>query len=849
MVRLAELTREQRSTLARSAGIADTDLFTREINRHDLETLAERPGDLLELAGYWKAHGKFASLAEMTNFGIFQKLTERDADRPDSGALSDIRAREGAERIAAALTLGKSVTLRVPSQDADPTLARNALDPADILPDWTAKERATLMRRGVFAPATYGRVRFHHRSTQEYLTAQWLRGMLARGCPLSQVTGLLFADPHGVRTAVPSMRPAAAWLALHDGSIRDELLEREPLVLMQHGDPASLPIPVRKRLLIVYAERQSAGDLTNENWDRRPFWMFADPALAPAVREAWARNTDPSFRIDLLSLVREGEITACVDLAHEGAFAADSDRYVRDASISAMSACSDHEGLLKFAAFMMSDLPTLAERDAAHFALHLFPKHLSRSDLIRLINESRPANRSSGEGFSLYIREFWARCPPGERAVFLEELAELCLTPPFRSVYNRVSARHRHLCSVLASPAADLVLDAQDRPVPVGVIKACAAIERSEERADQDDMQRLRDALRGKRDFHHQLFGFDVQEARRNRERDVTNYWHLALYGSQLWELSIEDAEWLISRLRDETSVDDRRVALSVIVRILGQEGLRARVEELRAMVAGVPELEEDLSRALTPPLPDPTDEEITEAERTAQVERDARVAANKQSWRDFLGQLRTDSSHLRDPDRLSNWKHSNDLYSLGRWLRGRTRKNWDEAARTWHLLAEVFGSDVAEAYRAGMKLLWRVTIPRAAEGGARESDQLMWTDRLSFYGIGLESDDSETWASRLTPDEAERAALHAVSVDEPSPKWIEALALAHPEGVRPIIKRQILSEWASSSSDARDFLHGIVTGGDAYLAGAANLIFDLVQQRPGTLNAYDKAVGACQGE
>ena len=137
IVRLADLNTAQRSALARWAGIAETDLFIREINRHGLATLTERPGDLLELAAYWKAYGKFASFAEMTEFAIGQKLAERDPHRPDASTLNESRIREGSERIAAALTLGKSLTLRIPGQEADPSLATGALDAADILPDWT----------------------------------------------------------------------------------------------------------------------------------------------------------------------------------------------------------------------------------------------------------------------------------------------------------------------------------------------------------------------------------------------------------------------------------------------------------------------------------------------------------------------------------------------------------------------------------------------------------------------------------------------------------------------------------------------------------------------------------------
>ncbi|HEX5872508.1 MAG TPA: hypothetical protein VFY65_18895, partial [Longimicrobium sp.] len=78
IVSLADLDSERRAVLARSAQVTDTETFIREIERQGLGTFAQRPGDLLELADYWKAHGRFASFAEMTRFSIAQKLAERD---------------------------------------------------------------------------------------------------------------------------------------------------------------------------------------------------------------------------------------------------------------------------------------------------------------------------------------------------------------------------------------------------------------------------------------------------------------------------------------------------------------------------------------------------------------------------------------------------------------------------------------------------------------------------------------------------------------------------------------------------------------------------------------------------
>jgi hypothetical protein len=341
VVQLVPLSADQYRTLATGAGVTDVDPFVEAITKHGLEALTERPGDLLDLANYWKSHGKFGSFAEMLEHSIARKLAERDPHRPDNETISPEDAREGAERLAGALTLGKSFTLRAPGHDPDPSLAAGALDPADILPDWPDARRNALLRRGIFAPATYGRIRFHHRSTQEYLAAKWLDRLIQKGCPRSEIFQLLFTERYGVETVVPSLRAEAAWLSLWHPDIRSEVIRREPLTLVAHGDPGSLPIPVREQLLLAFASKQAAAEISDDRLDARALWMFADQQLAKAVREAWQMNAREDFHFDLLRLIREGGIRGAAPLAKSVALNKGADEYHRIVAIQAAEACGD----------------------------------------------------------------------------------------------------------------------------------------------------------------------------------------------------------------------------------------------------------------------------------------------------------------------------------------------------------------------------------------------------------------------------------------------------------------------------------------------------------------------------
>jgi hypothetical protein len=182
VVQLVALTDKQRRSFAQANGVGDIGAFMEAIERQGLDVLVERPGDMLELVQYWIDHKQFGTLTAMTEAAVAAKLNEPDKYRPDNTDLAPAKAREGAERLAGAMTLAKSLTLIAPGQEADPMLAPGAIDPTALFDDWTLAESNALLRRGIFAPSTYGRVRFHHRSTQEYLAACWLKHLLDSGC-------------------------------------------------------------------------------------------------------------------------------------------------------------------------------------------------------------------------------------------------------------------------------------------------------------------------------------------------------------------------------------------------------------------------------------------------------------------------------------------------------------------------------------------------------------------------------------------------------------------------------------------------------------------------------------------
>jgi hypothetical protein len=114
---------------------------------------------------------------------------------------------EDASRLALAAMLTRKLTLRHSAESDSVEASEAALDVSKILSNLNADERATLLERPLFGFASYGRVRFHHRSVVEYLAAGRLETLLLRGISIKTIKRLLFTETaQGTRTVRPSMR-------------------------------------------------------------------------------------------------------------------------------------------------------------------------------------------------------------------------------------------------------------------------------------------------------------------------------------------------------------------------------------------------------------------------------------------------------------------------------------------------------------------------------------------------------------------------------------------------------------------------------------------------------------------
>jgi hypothetical protein len=812
VAQLAPLTTDQYRAFALHLGVSDVAAFVKGVEQNGLDAFTERPGDLIDLAEYWKAHGQFGTFAEMVEHGVNRKLSEHDAYRSDNEALTPEKARIGAERVAAALSLAKSFTLRAPGQDPDPSLAAGALDPKTILSDWSASEQNALLRLGAFAPSTYGRIRFHHRATQEYLTAQWLDRLLRANCPRELVWNLIFVTRYGVETVVPSLHPIAAWLALRHPDFLEEVIRREPLILIRHGDPGSIPIESKKTLLLVFAAKHAAAEVSDDSIEHRAIWMFSNPALAESIRDAWQANVRPEFRMDLLRLVREGAIAACADLARAVALDDTARDFLRIVAIQTLSECHDTDGL-KLAAQLLTGPKKLSIKIASEFTKLLYPEYVTLDEVLALIESAPTPRKDVIEDFPFDVVEIYRACPDSaSRVKFVTKLVDLCLTPPFVESYQRISNKYSLLARQLLPIAHAEVNETGNLTPPQYLVRLLMVLERAEHGGIASNLEpRLDKIVRVNPKIQRALFWSDVEEQRANSKegQQAIRSWQIYFFGAALWALGLTDLPWLYEDL-SERSEPDQRIALSAILAILKESNqLDSQIATIRKLVGDRSVLASDLEAMLTPPREDEESRRLTlrieeNARKRAEQEKEA-----KATWVSFRDYVQSNISQLRDPQLLSTWKAGAfRLGHLAQWLRHRAHKHEGEASKQWRLLEEGFGRAVAEAYRDGMMALWRVTKPARPKRKSESAITTKWINILAYAGIGIEAAENSDWLLNLKTKEAEIAALHGTLSEQGYPEWMDGLLGSHPQVVLPVIGKCLNLEWLSAFPGQSDFLH-----------------------------------------
>jgi hypothetical protein len=421
VLQLASLSRDQiRLYAERAADVRDVDAFMNALSSADLWGLAGRPLDVSWLATYWKRRGEFGPLRDMIEEGVQEKLAETKLPALYQSRISLKEAREGVERLALVLTMTGIDAVALPAASSHES--GYALDARKVLASWSDDKILDLLRRSLFDPATYGRVRIHHRAVREYLAASCLKHLRQRAMGAEELDRLLFGEMTGRRFIRRGFEPVVAWLALDDANIRRRAVDIAPEHLMDLGDPSLLPPEARRDVLRSYATRFAGRKRTMHYFDPPGLQRFAHDDAAPLIRELLEQSQPENLRGALLTMIERGKLYSLADTALRVAKEQESPQSVRCRAIDAVSAVGTSEHKRELIDVL---LPRCGdERDTAqHLLDSLFPVALTIDEVVSILESVKP--NGFWDGYTTTLGEMAKRCPPETRAELLTKLIRL----------------------------------------------------------------------------------------------------------------------------------------------------------------------------------------------------------------------------------------------------------------------------------------------------------------------------------------------------------------------------------------------------------------------------------------
>ena len=788
-VALMPLSDAQIVEFAEIQGVKDPEALLDDLEKRNAQEFARRPQDLIELCADWRDHKRIRTHRDQVAANVRIKLQPRD-DRPEPAELSVDKAVEGASRLALAMLVTRRLTIRH-SAASDVIEDETALDPAVILSDWNPNECKALLERPLFGFASYGRVRFHHRSVAEYLAAQRLRALLDRGMPFRSLKRLLFAETKGRTIVRPSKRPVAGWLALADDGIFEMLRDHEPNVLLDEGDPESLTQMQRNQALGAYVERYGRGGWRGLHVPHIQIHRFGSPELANEVSRLWDMGIEnPDIRQTLLYLIESGRISKCADIAHGAACNPEASAVERVIALDALVTLKDPR--LKDIACALAVGDDLWPDEVARGAiLRMFPRDLSVEQLCQALSWVKERKGSVGDLSRQLARLIEnAELDPPRLEVLRDGLVELGSDKlRWRKEYPHIISDRPHMCHALA---ATCVRGLRVSKIDDWFHASVLALRLHDREYSTDEVHKA---------LYKLLTDLNAQENARLfwAEDSLVQSLHVIADPRKRWaEVTLNDGPvelranrdltWIKEALGDTAyAVNDRAMLLEAAMHLPpNRERWRDHISELKPLVADQPNLLATIDERLKPSKRDKGHErwEKKVAERKKQRER--RDAKKRASWIQFWREV------AQHPESAFSAEHSrNTAWNLWQAMR---HDGEDSRASGWNrrFIEQQFGKETTDRLRLTLMKIWREDRPTlASERPENERSTYLVRWQLGLAAIYAESEDTE-WAANLSGEEAKLAARYAPIELNGLPIWMESLVAAHSNEVDTLLGEEL---------------------------------------------------------
>ena len=791
-VALMPLSDPQIVAFARNQGVQEPELLLLDLQRRNAQAFARRPQDLIELCADWREHKRIRSHRDQVATNIRIKLQPRE-DRAEPAELSPKKAIEGASRLALAMQVTRRLTIRH-SAAADGINEEAALEPANVLDDWNPDERKALLERPLFGFASYGRVRFHHRSVAEYLAAERLLALRESGMPFRALKRLLFAETKGKIIARPSKRPIAGWLALTESGVFELLRDHEPAVLLDEGDPESLTQIQQHQALRAYAARYGPGGWRGLSVPRIQIHRFSSPALAEVINQIWAEGVEnPDVREILIALIEAGRIEGRADIAHGIACDPEAPKGERIMALNALVALDD-TSLCKIVDGIAAGDDLWPDRLARAAVPLLFPRHMPIDKLQKTLAWVKGKEAAVGDlTWHLPDQIKSAELRQSELEALRDALVYLISDGlVYREEWPRITSNRTHLGAALAATCVRGIKESKDDLWLDASVLALRLHHR--EYGDDGPIKVLHEKLKNlENDESERLFWAEdrlVQSLQTiddpwNRLAQITHD------GGSVELLVERDLEWVKVALSEtRRGVRERALLLEAAMQLYpDRDARKEHVEALKPLVADAPSLVSRIEDWLKLLKRGNRHRHWEKRHTKRRIQEERRKAKDRANWVQFWRLV------ANQPDQaFSSERGGNTAWNLWKAMR---HDGDDSRSSGWNrrFIEEQFDRETANRLRLTLMTIWRNDRPTlASERPQDERGTTLFRWQLGLAAIYAEAEDPN-WATKLNKNEAALAARYTPIELNGFPSWINALVTVHPDAVDQTLGEELTWE------------------------------------------------------
>lgn len=855
IIALDDLNNAQAETFGAARGVADVKQFVKAIDKTDSWSLAARPDDLSELIEFWKTNGRIGNRFELMQASVARRLAERDQNRSDAYPLSVADAYAGAQTLAAAATMGQTSIICIP----DGIKNTKGLKLSSALPGWDDKKLAALLSRPIFDEALYGTVRFHHRTTREYLTAVWFKSLIDRQTSQRNVESLFFRDQYGLEVIVPSMRPVLVWLILLDERMRDRALKISPELIFEGGEPKALPAKSRRKILNDVCATLHKGVTRNTTTDYRAVQRFADKDIATDVIALIQKYSgDPDVLAFLMRIVWQGELADALNDTLAVALDKQSPRYARMAAFRAVAEIGSVQDGIELRDAFLAEAKQL-ERDLLSVLIEeLPPTPQSVAWLLSCFAKLKEKKRSSVDGLPQSLDNFIRLLPLDLIEKLLSGLNVLiCKRPIVEKRFCLISKRHGWLIKS-AAQAAERLIDARHPAAlnmpTLSILQKLPAAQEYREWDLRDIKSEIPKLVPAWPELNDHYFWYDVAQARRYRDKKakqkLTAIWQVSIFGAY-WKFETTDFDRMLSFVNSQSNADDRRVALTGAFQLYVRSERPRRFRD--AMIAATrktPFLKKSLDELLNPEPPSEDERKYRRLDakwKREQKKREETETKNQKASKEFMA---ANLELLRDPKP----KDPSAVLDIQHYLHERMRQSDKETGiwsyGDWESLIPDFGPEIAQAFRDGIVKYWRNYKPRLRSEGKAENTTPF---RVIFglTGVNIEARETEHWVDGLNAEDADMAFRYAMDELNGFPEWLPNLYEKFTAQVGELLLREVDRDLRveTAKRESHYVLSDLAWSGTWAWKGIGQEIFSrLVKREPVNLMNLDYMLRIVQG-